>query len=179
MTRFLLPIIFLILSGGMFFLYIDPEFKNIKEIKKEEALYSNALDNSKELQAIRDDILAKYNSFSKEDLNKIEKMLPNNIDNVRLVRDIDGMASKYGMKLRNVSVDANTDSSKNTVGPDDSSVGTMVLGFSVSGPYKTFLSFMKDLENSMRISDVVEVSFVSSDKDLYEYKVSLKTYWIK
>jgi Tfp pilus assembly protein PilO len=179
MTRFLLPIIFLIISGGLFFLYIDPEVKNIKEVKKEEQLFSSALDNSKELQSIRDDVLSKYNSFSKEDLNKIEKMLPNTIDNVRLVRDINEMAFKYGMTLRNVTVDTNTDSSSNKVGPDDNTVGTMTLGFSVAGPYKVFLSFMKDLENSMRISDVTEVSFISSEKDLYEYKISLKTYWIK
>jgi len=178
MIKFLLPIIFLAISASLFFLYIDPEFKNIEGLKQEEQLFSNALDNSKELQGIRDDILAKYNSFSADDLERIEKMLPNHIDNVRLVRDIDGVASKYGMTLRNVSIDVSANALDN-VGPDENIIGTMVLGFSVSGPYKTFLSFIRDLEKSMRIVDVVEVSFIASDKDLYEYKVNLKTYWLK
>jgi len=178
MFRFLLPIVLLVTSAAVFFLYIDLEFKDMEKLRQEEQLFSSALDNSKELQSIRDDLLAKYNSFSTDDLDRIEKMLPNHIDNVRLVRDIDGIASKYGMTLRNVSVDASA-SASDGVGPKENAVGTMVLGFSVSGPYKTFLSFIKDLEKSMRIVDIIEVSFVASDKDLYEYKISLRTYWLK
>ncbi len=178
MIKFFIPIIFLAVSVLLFFGYIDPKFSDIKKTQQEEQLYRGALDNSKELQSIRDGLLTKYNSFGTEDLDRLKKILPNNINSVRLIRDIDGIASRYGMTLRNVSVNLGTEKT-NTVGPSGSEVGTMVLGFSVSGPYKIFISFLEDVEKSMRIMDITEVAFTSSENDLYEYKISLKTYWLK
>jgi len=166
--RFLIPIILLIISGIIFFGFIDATYKDIKVMKEEESLFSEALDNSKELQAIRDDLLATYNSFSSEDLARLEKMLPNNVDNVRLIRDIDGIAAKYGMSLRNVSLNIGDVGSGDTIGGEGENVhGSVTLDFSVAAPYRVFLSFLKDLEKSLRLVDVVHVGFSSAEKDFF------------
>lgn len=178
MLRFFIPILLFAASGTLFFGYIDPTYSSIRERTQEEALFDSALNNTKELQALRDELRSKYNTFSTSDLDRLVKMVPNNVDNVRLVRDIDGIASKYGMSLYNTVVGViETDTSRVSV--SDSGYGSVLLTFSVTGPYKTFLNFLKDLEKSLRIVDVVEVTFVSSEKDLYEYRISLQTYWLK
>lgn len=179
MLQFFLPILLLAVSGIIFFAYIDPTYNSIKERGKEELLLDNALNNTKELQALRDELRSKYNTFSTSDLDRLVKIVPNNVDNVRLVRDIDGIASKYGMSLYNTVVGViETNTSRVSV-PDSSGYGSVLLTFSVTGPYKTFLNFLKDMEKSLRIVDVVGVTFVSSEKDLYEYRISLQTYWLK
>jgi len=176
--KFLTPIVILIVSGMVFFGYIDSMYKNIKEKKIEEKMFSQALDNSKELQAIRDDLLVTYNSFSNEDLTRLGKLLPNNIDNVRLIRNIDGIAAKYGMSLSDVNLNIDNVNG-DTVGVEENKYGSVVLDFSVTAPYRVFLSFLADLEKSLRLVDVIKVEFSSADKDFYEYNVSIKTYWLK
>lgn len=176
--KFLTPIVILIISGMVFFGYIDSTYKNIKEKKVEEKMFSQALDNSKELQSIRDDLLVTYNSFSNEDLTRLGKLLPNNVDNVRLIRDIDGIAAKYGMSLSNVNLNIDN-MSGDTVGVEENKYGSVVLDFSITAPYRVFLSFLTDIEKSLRLVDVIKVEFSSADKDFYEYNVSIKTYWLK
>ena len=178
MIRFLLPIILLVASATLFFTFIDPTYNQIIELQKDEARFSEALDNSKQLQQIRDGLLEKYNAIPTEDIDRLEKMLPDTIDNVKLIRDIDGVANKYGMSLRNVKI-AVTDKNISVIGPDTNTYDSVNLTFSVSGPYKTFIAFLHDMESSLRLVDVVSIKFSSSKADLYEYNVTIKTYWLK
>jgi len=90
MIRFILPIIFVIVAIGLFFGYVDPVYDDVKVLRAEEARFIDALDRSKELQQIKDQLLAKYNTFSSADLERLQKLLPDNVDNVRLVLDLDG-----------------------------------------------------------------------------------------
>lgn len=176
--KFLLPIILLVVSGSAFFVYIDPTYGRIKEMQKEEALFNEALDNSKELQAIRDDLLAKYNAFPSGDVDRIKKLLPDNVDNVRLVRDIDGIAAKYGMILSNVTVEV-AEQGNGGIGKTQGAYGSVLLTFSVKGPYRIFEGFLNDIEKSLRVVDVIGVSFNASEQDLYEYTIAVRTYWLK
>ena len=178
MMKLILPLLFLIASGGLFWGVADPSYDKVQELKKDEKLFDNALNNSKKLQQMREDLLAQYNSFPTADLERLEKILPNHVDNVRLIRDIDGMAIRYGMSLRAVSVEL-TDSTSGEINTDIEDYGSIILTFSVTGPYKTFLRFLEDLEKSLRVVDVIRVSFSSDEKDLYEYNVSIQTYWLK
>jgi len=178
MMKLILPLILLVASAGLFFGFADPSYSKVKESKKEESLFNAALDNSKKLQQMRDDLLSQYNSFPTADLERLEKILPNHVDNVRLVRDIDGIAIRYGMSLRSVSVELADDSS-GEISADVEEYGSVILTFTVTGPYQTFIRFLEDLEKSLRIVDVVGISFSSSEKDLYEYNVSVQTYWLK
>ena len=85
MTKLTTPVLLIILSIGLFFMYVDPTYNNVQEIIQEQERFDEALDKSKELQMIRDELLAKYNTFSTSDLNRLSKLLPDNVDNVRLV----------------------------------------------------------------------------------------------
>jgi hypothetical protein len=82
------------------------------------------------------------------------------------------------MRIRNFKAD--TGEKSETVGVDQSLYGTLTLSFSTTATYTTFLAFMRDLEKSLRLIDIVSVQFASSDTNqLYDYTVSIKTYWLK
>lgn len=179
MTRIIIPLILLISSGLLFWGLIDPAYGEIKKMKKEETLYNQALSNSKELQGIRDNLLKKYNSLSQEDLERLEKLLPDTVDNVKLIMDIDGIAGRYGMSLKSVSVKTPTTQKSVVLGKNEEPVGAISLSFSVSGPYKSFINFLKDMESSLRIVDIETISFNASDKDANIYEMEVKTYWLR
>ncbi|HEY4500176.1 MAG TPA: type 4a pilus biogenesis protein PilO, partial [Candidatus Paceibacterota bacterium] len=165
-------------SIGLFFGYVDPTYAEIREQNGEKTDYDRALNNSKQLQAERDKLLEKYNEMSEVDRGDLTKLLPDNIDNVRLILDVDEMAKKYGMRIRNFKTEATE--KNDTIGASNSPYGTLTLSFSTTAPYNTFLAFMRDLEQSLRLIDIASVEFASSDiGDLYDYKMTVKTYWLK
>ena len=104
--------------------------------------------------------------------------MPDNIDNIRLIIDIDDMAKTYGMRIRNFKADVSTQ--KETLGKDTTAYGTLTLSFGTTASYSFFLAFMKDLERSLRIMDITAISFAASETgSLYDYNITLKTYWLK
>jgi Tfp pilus assembly protein PilO len=179
----LLPLLFVIIAGGLFFAVINPMYTDIKVLKTEEATYDSALNRSRELQSVRDQLLARYNTFSQDNLARLQKLIPDTIDNVRLILDLDSMASRYGMHVRNVSLNSNASAASRAaggqVGPGDARYDFVTLSFVVSGNYDTFRAFLADLESSLRLVDISSISFAATPTGIYEYTVGIKTYWLK
>lgn len=178
--RALLPILFVVIAAGIFFGFIDPAYSRVQSLRAEEARFDQALTRSKELQEKRDQLLSEYNTFPQENLSRLQKLLPDNVDNVRLILDFDALASEYGMRLRSVALERNeTRSQRGQVGVDESGYESLVLSFSISSPYASFRSFLEELERSLRLVDVSSISFSSSGTGIYDYAIAVKTYWLK
>lgn len=179
--KFILPAFFLLVSLGLFFLYIDTAYQNVKFLQEEQTSFNDALQKSKELQSIRDTLLSKYNRFSSVDLDRLEKMLPDNIDNVRLVLEIDSIATKYGTRVSAVTVDNESLTQEGAIGPTGEQFETVVLSFGITAAYDDFVNFLKDLESSLRVVDITAINFTSENdfSGVYNYKMSIKTYWLK
>ena len=175
--KILIPIILLVLSGSAFFWFIDPAYQETKGLDHELSLFNDAIDNSKKLKEIRDSVVGEYNAISPADRELLLKFLPNTVDNVRLVRDIDSIAFHHGLTLRNVRVDVGEGTS--VVGPSTRTYGVATVSFATHAAYRSFLAFLSDLEQSLRLVDIVTVGFSASDQDLSEYQISIRTYWLK
>lgn len=100
--RFLLPLALIGVGIGGFFLITSPIYDDIKSLQAEAEVYNQALENSANLQKERDRLTTKYNSFSVEDITKLEKMLPNSVDNIQLILEIQEEAAKRGIIVKNV-----------------------------------------------------------------------------
>jgi len=190
--KYFLPIILILASVGLFFLYVNPTYMSVKDLKSEESSYNEALNNSKKLQAVRDVLVAKYNGFSSENQDRLSKMLPDNVDNIKLVLEIDRVASQYGMKVKNIKYDvAKKEAPAGQFAAQAArepvkDYGNFDLEFSVEGTYGNFASFLESLEKSLRIVDIGSISFSSDQtgpagapKDVYKYDFKIKTYWLK
>ncbi|MFA6158778.1 MAG: type 4a pilus biogenesis protein PilO [Candidatus Paceibacterota bacterium] len=174
----IVSILLIVVSFGTFFMYVDPTYTEIKALSVEKDNYTRALDNSKKLQEQRDMFLQKFNAVSAEDRDNLLKLLPDNIDNVRLIIDIAEMAKAQNVPIGGFRASVAT-ANANVIGANKSAYGTLTLSFSTSATYGTFLSFMKDLERSLRILDITSIGFSASDSGAYDYDVTLKTYWLK
>lgn len=187
----------IISAGGLFYVHASPTYEEIKALRIEKAEYDEALENSHKVQEKRDELLEKYNKdFSPTDLERLEKLLPDRVDNIRLIIEIDGIAARYGMVLKNVQVSVSADTSgsvdfQNQALPaaDTPAYGTADFSFEVSGSYGTYQSFLKDLERSLRIIDIRGISFMADKTDSdaktgntgfdkYDFKTAIETYWL-
>lgn len=203
MTRFVLPIVLIVIAVFAFFMFTNPIFNDISALKAQVASYNEALNNSKALENERDILTAKYNTIDPDNLLKLQKLLPDNIDNIRLILEIGQIASPYGMTLTNVKYNATDDTNGSTSGvasaptvqggavasAGSSDYGTFNLEFSTSGSYDNFINFTKDLENNLRMVDISSIVFSSNTgapavakagaPEIYTYDFKIKTYYLK
>lgn len=174
------PILFVLIAIALFFWYVDPTYVRVQELLAQQSQLDQALTRSKELQDERDKLLARYNTFPQTDLNELQKLVPDHLDNVRLILDLDSMASRYGMRVRGVAIEGDTSRVQTgELGPNASAYESVVLSFTVTGTYDTFRSFLGDLERSLRLVDVVGLEFRATDTGVYDYTFRIRTYWLK
>lgn len=202
MFRYILPVTLIGIAIAGFFTFTNPFYENVLADRKQVASYNEALDNSKALEAERDKLTQKYNSFDSENLSKLQKLLPDNVDNIRLILEIEQIAAPYGMILKGIKYSA-TDNAKaavSTAGVAQRSAVSLVtakdygiwdLEFSTTGIYNNFLNFTRDLENNLRIVDIISIQFSSisnselkpplnpSSMESYKYNFKIRTYWLK
>ncbi|MBM3261372.1 hypothetical protein FJY93_03050 [Candidatus Kaiserbacteria bacterium] len=189
MTRGLLSILFIALAGTIFFLYTKPAYDTVSEQQGQIAQYDQALDKAAQLQALKQSLLSRYNAFDPNDIDRLQKLLPDHVDNIGLILDLNSLASRHGMTLENVDVTNSgtivaSDVSATTIGSDRQEYDSLTLRFTTHSTYANFENFLKDLEASLRIVDLMELSIsrdggVSGGAPLYEFKITIKTYWLK
>ena len=187
-----------------FFVFISPTYNSIGTLRTQVESYNEALGNSKALENERDKLTAKYNAINPENLMRLEKLLPENIDNIRLILEIEQIALPYGMALRDVRYSTIED--KKAPGPAVNAdmvqggggglpevsykdYGSWDLEFSTFGTYNNFINFTKDLEKNLRIVDISSIEFSSGDvgvssvpgaaSESYKYNFKIKTYWLR
>lgn len=180
--RLLFPTILVIAAIGLFVMYTNPAYQGLKGTQTQVAAYDDALDKSQELKALRDKLSSARNAFSPEDEQKLVRLLPDQVDNIRLIIDINNIASRRGLIVSNVALgDVSQSSAAATslaVGPSSDPVGSVSLGFSVTASYEDFLAFLQDLEHSLRILDVESLSFGGGQAGKYAFDLSIRTYWL-
>jgi len=185
MSRLILSTSLIIIAAVLFFTFTNPRYEEVKILVAENKQFDEALLRSKELQFVRDELLNKYNMISTEDLEKIKKLLPDNVDNIRLILDLDGIASTYGLLIRNVSI-SDGSSNEGTRGGAQSvqisnDLDQIQLQFNVTSSYENFKNFMRDLEQSLRIVDLKTLTVTTQDEtgDILNFGLTIKTYWLK
>ncbi|KKW42874.1 MAG: hypothetical protein UY93_C0007G0003 [Parcubacteria group bacterium GW2011_GWA1_56_13] len=184
--RILLPSILIAAAIGLFVMYTNNAYQGpegIKSLQTQVSAFDEALNKAQDLKSSRDKLISKRNTFSEENVQKLERILPDNVDNIRFVIDINGIAARRNLSLKNVALgtvsDAKSGRSALAVGSSGDPVGSAEISFALSATYDEFLSFLQDLEHSLRIVDIEKISFKSSDTgDKYEYALTVRTYWL-
>ena len=108
MRRFFVPLILLAAAIGLFVFYTNPTYQDtvngIKVLSAQRASYEDALAKSSELRAVRDQLLQKRAVFVQSDIDKLRHVLPDNVDNIRLIIDINNIASRHSLSLTDVAL---------------------------------------------------------------------------
>tara|TARA_B100000745_G_scaffold300516_1_gene254900 strand:+ start:3792 stop:4355 length:564 start_codon:yes stop_codon:yes gene_type:complete len=186
MTKSILAILFIGVAIALFVMYIRPTYDATQGNRNKIATFDEALKKTREIQELKSDLLARRNVFTEENLQRLQKMLPDHVDNVRLVLDLDGIAANYGMRIQNVAIqetvgENNSETSILNGGElDNKPYQSLTLQFEVVATYDEFVVLLRDLESSLRIVDMTTLSIRpdSTADDLYTFGVALRTYWL-
>jgi len=181
MSRQIFSTFLIIISVTAFLMYVNPNYEEVRILKAESKEFDEALVKSRELHRVRDGLLSKYNTFSSTDLKKLEKLLPDNVDNVRLILDLDGIASRHGLQVSNLSIATEEKDVSKVVTDSSSQVGKIGLSLKVNASYNDFKNFVRDLEQSLRIVDVKSLNFAPKTgvDEKIDFNLTINTYWLK
>ncbi len=180
------PLILIVAVIGLFFFEVKPLYSEVSVLRAESAEYDHALDMAEELGTIRGELTKKLESFSKADLDRLNHFLPQQLDTVRIILDMDGIGIRNGIKLNDIKV-ANAGAVKTTEtakvqGAKAGGAGyqTVDVSFDFSAPYPQAIDFIKDVEQSLRLFDSSSVNISPSSKggSIYNFKMNIHTYWI-
>ncbi len=194
----LTSIVFIIVSLAGFFFFIDPQYKNVKQLQAEKVKNNEIIDLAYKLDARKNELTEKYNQISSTDKDQLEKLLPDTVDNVRLIIDVNNIGEQFGIVIRDISIntkDGKENEPKKVITQksnfdgvlgensikyvDSSKIGIISFSFSVSAKYEVFLQFLNYLEQSLRLVDIRSIEIRRGTGAFYDYRVTLDTYWLK
>jgi len=193
MTKIIISILAFVVAGVLFVGYTRPTYEKVQAIRADIVKFDQALEKSRELQELKRGLLSRYNTFTEANLSRLNRMLPDHVDNVRLVLDLDNLASRYGMAVQNVLISRGNDEEQvatvlGSLGAQNTKYDSLAMQFATVGTYSNFVRFLEDLESSLRIVDLVSLTIepaiisnegVILEEPLYEYNVAIRTYWLK
>lgn len=109
MNNIIFQVVLVIISVGLFFTVINPLYTStdaanpgIKVIQAEIEKYDDAINKSQQLNDEKNKLVATKNSIDQDKLANLDRLLPDSIDNIRLIIDINNIAQPFGIVLKNL-----------------------------------------------------------------------------
>lgn len=172
------PIFLILLSIGIFYTFTSTEYDEVKSLRALSGEYKDLLDNAEEILSMRGQLLSSYQAIPLESRQALTNSLPDNVEVVRTTLNLDSLAALYGVTLKSVqSVPGGNTGLINL--PSSSPIDKTSVSISFDARYPGFMSFLRDLERSLRIMDTRSLTFQVNESGVYEYRLTFDTYWLK
>lgn len=184
MSKNLLNLLLIVTAFAVYYLAIGPLYSgtggvwqpsnSISTLQAMNTQYDATLGQADGLYSQAQTLRAQYANVSLDAKAKMEIMVPNSIDKIRLLDEVDSIGKQTGLAFDSLAYSEG--SSGGTV-----PLGTAGISFTVKTNYPKFKELMDNFEKSLRLFSIQSVSFAAAAKegDLITYQVKLGTYYLK
>lgn len=196
MFKALTPLLGILIAIGLFFTYIQPTFSDIRAIQDETAQYAEAAEKAAQINQRVEQLKEVQRSIPVAQLERIDAMLPDRIDLVSVLIDVDALASGRGLIVSDIKTgediqereparsDAALQADEDDIdaalmersATSSTHYTTTLLGFTVAGTYSDFRAFLADLERSLVFMDIMSITFAESEGDLTPFEIVVRLY---
>jgi hypothetical protein len=179
-------------AAGVFFLPkygISAKYEDIKTVQAQVKEYTNANNSAKELAEKRDALTNVYNQISPAQQARLVTFLPDNIDPLRFILEMESIGRKIGMPIKGAKYSSvkNVTNPQDTIATEDTKYSIFTFEFSTEGSYDNLSTLLESLNNSLRLIDVTNITVTAAAStaesqrpaDYYTYNVRINTYWLK
>lgn len=182
----IIPSIALLIALGIFFVYVDPTWSGaIADTKSAIALDDEALAAAQLYTEQQNSLATSRNAIDPAYLTRLSTFLPDSVDNVGLILDLNALAARSGLSLSNVDVVSNATGvakasvNQGLLAAGMSPVGSIDLTLSAIGTYPALQAFLVGVERSARLLDIRDIVVKGSDTGVYNYQMALRLYWLR
>jgi Tfp pilus assembly protein PilO len=173
----------ILISFGLFFMVGKPAFSDVQKLRGETDELNTAITEMRDLDQKKTELLTKLNNIPIEDRDRISTFLPNKEGMLRLIADIDGIASRHGISIAGVNIGtASTDTSASlSEAVPEKAYNSKIIDVSFGASYTNLIAFLNDLEKSLRVIDVRSIDVSAGGENnagVFQYKMSAEVYWL-
>lgn len=170
----------IILAIIAYFMGIRPMNEKINALMAERDAKASTLKQGQEISKAVSDLEKKAGSLSESEKNSLNTLLPDKINAVQKVLDLQSLAAKNQLVLVG-SVEGKEEARANEPVPAGGvqNYSAFSINFSLIGSYESFKKFLADLAKSKVINEVESLSFSSpGSKEPFRFSLSVKTFWL-
>jgi hypothetical protein len=179
-------LIFVLIAFGLFFGYIQPTWAgDITTTRSQIDSYDSALVAASRFSANEAALEEKRNQIPGDKVARLNAFLPDSVDNVQLILDLNALATRSGVTISDFTTGetpnggaGDSQSSEGAVAGGASSIDSLTLSVKAEGSYDAFRAFLSGIERSLRPLDVEVINISDSDTGVYSYDITLKFYWL-
>lgn len=183
-------LIILILAGIATIVLLDvPGVQVVLQTRK-------SIEDQKKVLSDKRDFLARMEELSmayeenKENIEKIEFILPSKEEIPNLIVQLESLVKEQGLLLDKLEVSVPTEELRGMINPEDAvarkettavEYKTLIINLGFTGDYSALKNFLKATEENMRLIDIdsVSISPESEVPGIFSFDLSLKTYYQK
>lgn len=184
--RSTIQIALIIISIVIITTYIKPAFQDMQDTQAETKEFQNALEMASSFNSELQRLLDTANSFSTSERRDLERYLPDTVDTIAVMRDIETIVAKNNMILNSVSSEAivnkmagrvvEVQNIEGVTQSGDSDVAINQFNIGITGTYEQFKLLLQDFERNAYPLEAASVSFTPSEDLLYIFNLTLETY---
>lgn len=185
MNSRILPSVALIIAIGMFLAYVNPTWNgSIASLKESIASDDEALASARQYSAQQNQLAASRDAIDPANLSAISTFLPDSVDNVGIILDLNALAARSGLSVVNIDVVTGGDivvkgKGAGALPAAADLVGSVDLSLAAVGTFSALETFLKGVEGSARLLDVRDLVVLSSNTGVYDYQMILRLYWLR
>ncbi len=181
----ILPVFILLIAAGVFFGYAQPTYTgSVAELRATIMGYDKALAAAGEYRGREVLLKQQQEAIPSDDRARIQAFLPDGVDNVQLIVDLNALGSRSGIRLSGFDVETIEDDEE-TATPGRLAVegegltDSLDIGVTGIGTYAAFRTFLEGVERSLRIMDLVELTITDSETGVYSYNMVFRIHWLR
>ncbi len=163
---------------AIFFLYINPTYTGaIATTQAAITSDDRALEAAAQYTQKQNELISAEKAIDPAALDRLNKFLPDSVDNVGLILEFDALAAKEGLSLTGINVAAGQSGAAQ---PSTSAAyGSVNMSLSATGSYEAFRTFLASIEQSERLLDIQSLGVSGSDTGVYTYSMNVRLYWLQ
>src|SRR3989338_898397 len=187
MNRYIVPLLLVLLSFGIYATYVEGTYGEIQEQIKHKQELEAYLAQAANAHAALEELKTRLESFPEGAEAKLAKMVPDEIDKVRFIVDVNALANKFGFKVKSPQV-----IHESAEGGTTAKYDRHIFTFRVSAPYPIFRDFLLALESSLALRDIASIAFTAEpatpqnlsrclnpQSTVYDYRVEIISYSLR
>jgi len=168
MMRSYVGIGLIILGLVVLFGFGIPKWNDTQAMRDEVNVLRAVKDDVDDAIQIHKDLTERYSKISRESIDRLQKMIPPEAGREQIILILRNIATRNGMDIKELSFSESTQASG----------GVLQQRLIVEGSYDGFQGFLRDVEKSLRLSNVERISFSSSEDGNFNFTLSLDSYFI-
>lgn len=187
MFRTLTPVLSILAALAIFFLFIKPQYAEVRATQQEKDAYTQAAEDYASFQEKIDALESKHESVSVVERDRLDMFVPKELDTTQAFVDLESLARQHSMLFGNIQVIGDTtaagaeeelveyDEFGNPLVPTNEPEHAD-LGFAVIGTYAQFKEFLASLEESLTLFEVTHIETEVQEGAFMQFDMTVRTY---